>query len=150
MLRLLKVLPYLVELLLSRKSWEEIETLKKEVCVALSLFGNVKVDEARTVEDVLCEAIKRSRGNELGRLFKGGSGKSEGVLIALCRTLGAIGTSKSKEPLEALVKGKSTALKEEAQKALNSIRDRDEVSGSSRRSLPSLRQGVYISEKCNP
>jgi len=104
---------------------EPDETLQVHVCRALESIGNRKIEEDKTVEDVLIESLKTEKAGILGI---GGGGtkrnKSPKIRLALCETLGIIGTKKSLDVLKNVAKEGEKDLKEKAQEAVNKISGR--------------------------
>jgi len=104
---------------------EPDETLQVHVCRAFESIGNRKIEENMTVEDVLIESLKAEKTGILG--IGAGStkrNKSHKIRLALCETLGIIGTKKSLDVLKSVAKEGEKDLKEKAQQAVNKISGR--------------------------
>jgi len=120
------ILPF-IETIRKREQTEEEpdETLQVHVCLAFGNIGNRKIEEDKTVEDVLIESLKAEKTGILG--IGGGStkkNKSHKIRLALCETLGIIGTKKSLDVLKSVAKEGEKELKVKAEEAANKISGR--------------------------
>ncbi|MGA1795847.1 MAG: HEAT repeat domain-containing protein [bacterium] len=119
--------PALLDILMMDNGTEAMEALQKDVCQTLGALGNVKLGGNRDLEEALFTALRRHRGNVLTRFFRMRFGRSRGIVAAICATLGAVGTSKSLGLLEQMVRTKLDTVREEAERALNAIKERQQV-----------------------
>jgi len=127
MIKGVKAIPALLDILMLNNGTEEMEALQKDVCQTLGAFGNVRFDGNQDLEEALFKALRRHRGNLFTRFFRMRFGRSTGIVAAICAALGSVGTSKSLGLLEEMVRTKLDIVREEAEKALNAIKERQQV-----------------------
>jgi len=94
---------------------------------ALSFYGNVGLPEIGSLEDFLLETLDRRLSlGPLKFLKKKKKPLSEGAVVAICETLGKIGTGKSRAVLQKLEKQKDGLWKNTAEEALIKIAEKEE------------------------
>jgi len=84
-------------------------------------LGNVKLKEKITAESALMSALKETWGGGLLSRIGGKSGRSPGVLTAICETLGEIGSDKATQVLQMVPRDAQVGIREAAEQALQRI-----------------------------
>ncbi len=116
---------HFIEIIRKRDLEEEEpdEGLQMHVCLALESIGNRMVGEDQTLEDVLIESL-RTEKTGVFRTKGTKRNKSPKVRLALCKTLGILGTEKSLDVLKSAAKEGDSSLKEKALEASDKISGR--------------------------
>jgi hypothetical protein len=104
----------------------QLEKLETQIYYAFGFSGNLAI-EGKTMEQILVEVVeKRGTKGLLGFLQK--NPLSDASLMAICDTLGKVGTNESVKVLTKLEKSVKDPLLPKVKEALKKIRERTVIS----------------------
>lgn len=84
-------------------------------------LGNVRLNEKTTAESALISALKETWGGGLLGRIGSKTGRSPGVLAAICGTLGEIGSDKARSVLQTVPRDAAAAIRQAADAAVAQI-----------------------------